>query len=177
LLTAKEGRNAGFAGAKPAIKKLVRPWAPPLLASSNQSTPTPLIRFFDSHKTKNRIPRQIPLSEKAIMVLQCLVDERVTNEEQSGNKNGPIFNLSATAISHRFSRLREKAGIRDLRIHNLRHESISRLFELGFNTMEVAAISGHQTVAMLQRYCHLSIGHLSSKLAEVSNPDYRASMR
>jgi integrase len=117
------------------------------------------------------------LSDKAVKILQCLADDRVTNEEQSGNKSGPIFNLSATAISHRFSRLREKAGIRDLRIHNLRHESISRLFELGFNTMEVAAISGHQTVAMLQRYCHLSIGHLSSKLAEVSNPDYRASMR
>jgi integrase len=134
-------------------------------------------RTLSIHKTKNGIPRQIPLSDKAIMVLQCLVDDWVTNGDQNNNTRDRVFNLSATAISHRFARLREKAGIRDLRVHDLRHESISRLFELGLNQMEVAAISGHQTVAMLQRYCHLSIGHLSSKLAEVSNPDYRASTR
>jgi integrase len=134
-------------------------------------------RILSIHKTKNGIPRQIPLSDKAIKILRCLVDDRVTNGEQSENSSGPVFNLSATAISHRFARLREKAGIRDLRIHDLRHESISRLFELGLNQMEVAAISGHQTVAMLQRYCHLSIGHLSSKLDEVSNSDYRALTR
>jgi integrase len=134
-------------------------------------------RTLSIHKTKNGIPRQIPLSDKAVEILQRLVDDRVTKAEQSDDTSRLVFSLSATAISHRFARLREKAGITNLRVHDLRHESISRLFELGFNQMEVAAISGHQTVAMLQRYCHLSIGHLSSKLAEVSNPDYRALTR
>ncbi|EJF6007758.1 tyrosine-type recombinase/integrase, partial [Salmonella enterica] len=49
--------------------------------------------------------------------------------------------------------------------HDLRHEAISRLFELGtLNVMEVAAISGHKSLNMLKRYTHLRAYQLVSKL-------------
>jgi len=39
--------------------------------------------------------------------------------------------------------------------HDLRHEATSRLFEKGFDTMEVRTITGHKTLQMLARYTHL----------------------
>ncbi len=121
-------------------------------------------RVLSIHKTKNGIPRQIPLSDKALMVLQRQADIRVTNGGQNDNEQGRVFHLSAMAITHRFTRLREKAGIKDLHLHDCRHEAISRLFELGLNQMEVAAISGHQSVSMLQRYTHIGVNHLVDRI-------------
>jgi integrase len=54
--------------------------------------------------------------------------------------------------------------LEDLNFHDLRHEAISRLFELGLNPIEVAAISGHKTLQMLKRYTHLKAADLAKKL-------------
>ena len=42
----------------------------------------------------------------------------------------------------------------DLHFHDLRHEAISRFFEMGLTTPEVASISGHRDIRMLMRYAH-----------------------
>ncbi|ALL71679.1 Shufflon-specific DNA recombinase (plasmid) [Paraburkholderia caribensis MBA4] len=52
----------------------------------------------------------------------------------------------------------------DLRFHALRHEATSRLFEKGFNTMEVSSITGHKTMQMLKRYTHLRAEELALRL-------------
>ena len=54
--------------------------------------------------------------------------------------------------------------ISDLRFHDLRHEATTRLFEKGLNVMEVAAITGHKDLRMLQRYTHLKPETIASKL-------------
>jgi integrase len=54
--------------------------------------------------------------------------------------------------------------LQDLRLHDMRHEATSSLFERGLSSMEVASITGHKTLAMLQRYTHLSSAHLQAKL-------------
>jgi integrase len=46
----------------------------------------------------------------------------------------------------------------------LRHEATSRLFALGLNPIEVAAITGHKTLQMLKRYTHLNATDLAKKL-------------
>jgi integrase len=58
--------------------------------------------------------------------------------------------------------------IQDLRFHDLRHEAISRLFEKGLNPMEVAAISGHQTLQVLKAYKHNKVSHLARKLENIN---------
>ena len=45
-------------------------------------------------------------------------------------------------------------GCPDLHFHDLRHEAISRFFEMGLTTPEVASISGHRDIRMLMRYAH-----------------------
>ena len=62
-----------------------------------------------------------------------------------------------------------QADIQDLHFHDLRHEATSRFFELGLNVVEVAAITGHKDLKMLQRYTHLRAEDLARKLLEKLN--------
>ena len=66
-----------------------------------------------------------------------------------------VFPLSDYAARHSWDRLVKRAGIKNLRFHDLRHEAISRFFEMGLSMPEVALISGHKDPRMLFRYTHL----------------------
>ena len=105
-------------------------------------------------KTKTNIPRTIPLTRKALQMLSKL----------PRSINGQVFNIKADSVSHAFRRACKRIGIEDLRFHDLRHEAISRFFEMGLNVMEVASISGHRDLKMLQRYTHLRAEDLAKKL-------------
>ena len=63
-----------------------------------------------------------------------------------------------------WQRLIKRTGIVDLRFHDLRHEAISRFFEMGLSVPEVALISGHRDYRILQRYTHLKPEELVRKL-------------
>jgi integrase len=66
-----------------------------------------------------------------------------------------IFPYSTDAISAAFTRACKILGIDDLRFHDLRHEGISRLFEIGRTIPQVAAVSGHRSWTSLKRYTHI----------------------
>lgn len=71
-------------------------------------------------------------------------------------RTGPrMFPFAATTISTTFTRACRFLGIEDLHFHDLRHDGISRLFEIGWNIPHVATVSGHRTWASLQRYTHI----------------------
>jgi integrase len=69
--------------------------------------------------------------------------------------DGAIFPFGADAISAAFTRACKVLEIVDLHFHDLRHDGVSRLFELGLNIPHVAAVSGHRSWASLKRYTHL----------------------
>ena len=48
--------------------------------------------------------------------------------------------------------MKRKTEIDDLDFHDLRHEAISRFFEMGLNVPEVALLSGHRDMRMLFRH-------------------------
>jgi len=66
-----------------------------------------------------------------------------------------IFPFAADTISANFTRACRFLGIADLHFHDLRHEGISRLFEMGWTIPHVAAVSGHRSWQSLKRYTHL----------------------
>jgi len=101
--------------------------------------------------TKNGTDRTIPLTNKAITSFKYLIETKPSN----GASNLLVIPFHPDHISHQFNKICKTAGINDLRLHDLRHEATTRFFELGLNTIEVASITGHKTVAMLQRYTHL----------------------
>jgi integrase len=112
----------------------------------------PTIRIL---KTKNGHPRTIPLTPKAVEILGSLsrTDERV-------------FPVTPNAVRLAWERLRKRAGLEDLRLHDLRHEAVSRFFEYGLTVPEVALISGHRDPRMLSRYTHLRPEKVAEKLAK-----------
>ncbi len=65
-----------------------------------------------------------------------------------------IFPVKVNAFNLAWQRLLKRTGIDDLHFHDLRHEAISRLFEMGLTAPEVASISGHRDLRMLMRYAH-----------------------
>ena len=105
-------------------------------------------------ETKTNIPRTIPLTSRALQLLSKL-PRSITGE---------VFYIKADSISQAFRRACRRADIDNLRFHDLRHEAISRFFEMGLNVMEVASISGHRDLKMLQRYTHLRAEDLAKKL-------------
>jgi integrase len=48
-----------------------------------------------------------------------------------------------------------RAGITNLRFHDLRHEATSRFVEAGLSDQQVSAITGHKSMQILKRYTHL----------------------
>lgn len=66
-----------------------------------------------------------------------------------------IFPFSTDAISASFTRACQFLEIEDLHFHDLRHEGISRLFEMGATIPQAATVSGHRSWQSLQRYSHL----------------------
>jgi integrase len=66
-----------------------------------------------------------------------------------------IFPYSTDAIGAAFTRACKMLGLEDLRFHDLRHDGVSRLFEMGRNIPQVACVSGHRDWKSLKRYAHI----------------------
>src|SRR3978361_942430 len=84
-----------------------------------------------------------------------LTPEALTIIQSVPREDERIFPDSADAISAAFTRACKFLGISDLRFHDLRHEGISRLFEMGRQIPQAAAVSGHRSWTSLKRYTHI----------------------
>ena len=104
--------------------------------------------------TKNGYARTIPLTQDALKVFVAFQ-----------HKQGRLFPISPNAFRLAWERLRARAQLSDLHFHDLRHEAISRLFEMGLNAYEVALISGHRDTRMLFRYTHPLTATITEKFA------------
>jgi len=99
----------------------------------------------------------VPLSQRAFDALASWKANADPDEPR-------IFPMSPGSLEQAWRRLLVRAGIEALRFHDLRHEGVSRLFELGLNVIEVSTISGHKELRMLRRYSHLSADNLVARL-------------
>jgi integrase len=105
--------------------------------------------------TKNGESRGVPLSTRAVEILRS----------PPSSRDGGVFgDLTQDALKQSFKRAVRRAGIKSLRLHDLRHEASSRFFEKGLNVMEVASVTGHKTLQTLKRCTHLSVGDLATRL-------------
>ena len=103
--------------------------------------------------TKNGEDRTVPLTRWCIEVLSS-----VRKDDEW------VFPISANCLRLAWVRARKKADI-----HDLRHEAISRFFEIGMSAPEVALISGHKDVRQLIRYTHLNPTNVFQKYPAFTN--------
>ncbi|WP_426339938.1 tyrosine-type recombinase/integrase [Pseudoduganella sp. S-14] len=104
--------------------------------------------------TKNGSTRTVPLSKAAVRILEGL--PRVAS--------GRVFPLSYMVVNNCFVNARKRAGINDLHFHDLRHTATTKLAEKLPNVIELASVTGHQTIQMLKRYYHPSAEAMARKL-------------
>lgn len=66
-----------------------------------------------------------------------------------------VFPYNSRSISASFTRACLFLEIEDLHFHDLRHDGVSRLFEMGWDIPKVASVSGHRDWNSMRRYTHL----------------------
>jgi integrase len=114
--------------------------------------------------SKSKRIRSVPLNDSALDVLSQLDTEGKFEylfvNRLTGKPYGTIMKV--------WSRLRGKAGVPHLRIHDLRHQYASFLVNSGRTLYEVQQILGHSDPSVTQRYAHLSSKSLQEAAASAS---------
>ena len=114
------------------------------------------------HDTKNGDERIVPLSSRAVNELKALQKKREKAKVVTLDKR--VFPISAESLKCAWERGRKRAGMEHFNFHDLRHEAISRLFERGWDTIKVSAVSGHRDMQSLKRYANLKAEDLAKEL-------------
>lgn len=111
---------------------------------------------FPSHvhvnKSKNGDERDVPLSERAKILLDSLP-----------KKDERCFGLKADYMSTTFREVRAKTLIHDLCFHDSRHEAITRLAKK-LNVLELARMVGHKDIRELMTYFNETAEEIAKKL-------------
>ena len=96
--------------------------------------------------------RMVPLTPTAEDVLAGIT--RVPGNPWVFPGANPDSHLSQ--LSTHWQRVRERAGIEDVRIHDLRHSFASRALALGEGLTMIGSLLGHTDVGSTARYAHLA---------------------
>jgi len=88
--------------------------------------------------------RYVALSDRAYQLLLQLAEGEPDN--------APVFKMTKNSAEHEWQKIRSAAGCPDLRIHDLRHEALSRMAANGADLRTLMRQSGHKTVSVLMRY-------------------------
>ena len=78
-------------------------------------------------------------------------------------KKDRIFTFSKSYLHHEMDRGAKAAGVKRIRIHDLRHSHVSLLIDMGFTPVAIADRLGHESIEVTLRYAHL----FPSKQAEM----------
>jgi integrase/recombinase XerD len=116
--------------------------------------------------TKTGMPRRVPLSDKAISVIEDLLSPRP-------RPDSPYLFAKADGtryvdMKNGFDAARKRAGLSSLRWHDLRHTFASWFVQDGGDLYHLSRILGHATIEMTARYGHLRTGDLHSELRRVA---------
>jgi integrase len=126
---------------------------------------TPAALVLDGRICKSGKGRAIPLTDKAKAVLA----RRLETTEPGGRV---FVHLTKAAIRHRWNTLLELCQIEDETLvpHTMRHTFCSRLADLGAEAPAIQMLAGHSTLAMSQRYIHMSARGLAQTIALLNAP-------
>lgn len=122
--------------------------------------------------TKSQKRRVIPLNTKAKEALQAMREWQIKHNIQTEWVFAKLDGQRIKWINRVFDRAKEKAGIKDFRIHDLRHTFASWLVMHGVDLIKVRDLLGHSTVLMTERYAHLAPDRLHGAVALLDEIDF-----
>ena len=116
-------------------------------------------------KTKNTDKRSLALIPPVIVELRKLRKvRRIDNDLVFANPN-PEGRRSFGTLENAWREARSVACLDDFRFHDCRHTFASRMAMNGHSLSEIAGALGHRTLAMVQRYSHLTDSHVHTAMA------------
>jgi integrase len=119
-------------------------------------------RSWKISKNKSNKIRHIPLSSGAIDTLMQAKSQRPQDEVSVYIFPNPNTLKPFCSIFFSWAAARKRAGLPDLRVHDLRHSFASFLVNAGRSLYEVQELLGHADIKTTSRYAHLSRERLSA---------------
>lgn len=110
--------------------------------------------------TKTQRPRDVPLTKVAAAIVRALPRPAADAADQR------VFPIRAENATRSIGRARQRAGVADIRLHDMRHEAISRLIELDMSVPDAMALAGHIDPRSTAGYINLDSQRLGEKLRE-----------
>ena len=95
-------------------------------------------------------PRMVPLTTSVLRVLDGIPRRAENPWVIAGQRESRLSNLY-----HYWEPVRARAGLADVRIHDLRHSYASRALALGESLSAIGKLLGHSKVSTTARYAHL----------------------
>ena len=66
-----------------------------------------------------------------------------------------IFPVTKSYLHHEMDRGSKAAGVKRIRVHDLRHSSCALLISMGYSPIEIAERLGHESASVTEQYAHL----------------------
>ena len=113
-----------------------------------------------------------PKSKRVIKLPDFLAEEMQDYIRQlyGIEKTDRLFDVTKSYLYREMIRGAEAAGVKRIRIHDLRHSHISLLIEMGFSAVAIADRVGHESIDITYRYAHLfpsTQSDMADKLSEL----------
>lgn len=106
--------------------------------------------------SKNNESRGVYLPASAAAALRELKKAPVVGAHVFVDAEGQP--ITKTWIEYRWRGVRDAAGLKDFRWHDLRHSCASFLAQQGANLLEIGSVLGHKSPSVTKRYSHLIEG-------------------
>ncbi|WP_195565930.1 site-specific integrase [Blautia wexlerae] len=90
-------------------------------------------------------------------------------------KKDRIFTVTKSYLHHEMDRGAKAAGVKRIRIHDLRHSHISLLIDMGFSAVAIADRVGHESIDITYQYAHLFPSkqiEMAEKLDDLGKGDF-----
>ena len=116
------------------------------------------------NKSYQRINKQdvitSPKTPKSIRVIQmpkflCEEMQDYFKMFYSLKDDSRVFPISKNYLHREMDRGSKAAGVKRIRIHDLRHSHVSLLIDMGFTALAIADRVGHESIDITYRYAHL----------------------
>ena len=96
-------------------------------------------------------------SNRIIKMPQFLADEMQDYLKQlyGIEPNDRVFTVTKSYLHREMDRGAKEAGIKRIRIHDIRHSAVSLLIDMGFSATAIADRVGHESIDITYNYAHL----------------------
>lgn len=102
-------------------------------------------------------PPKTEKSNRVITMPDFLCDEmrKYLRKKRRINSKRRIFTMSRNFLHTEMKRGAATAGIKRIRIHDLRHSHVSLLISMGFTPVDIAGRLGHESIDITLHYAHM----------------------